>query len=300
MALAIAFVPALFFYPAMRLGRGVRAIVVALLVAVILSAPLVIAADARFPRLLAGVVAVMPAVKLWDLHRGGQRSPRPTWLEFLLYLPNPFNIVWRKVAVEPPPPPRADMLRVAFGALGSAGALAVCYAVFAEHWKQLPFALEHCTKASALFLVILVFANTAAAAYRLVGIPSTDFSGNFFLARTPAEFWRLYNRPAGQFLHEDVFKAVGGTRSAAVAAMATFAVSGLIHEYLFDIAAGRVQGYQMAFFLIQGAAAIATAQLRPTGWRAVACILATLAFNLATSLLFFASVNETMPFYVRR
>jgi hypothetical protein len=85
-----------------------------------------------------------------------------------------------------------------------------------------------------------------------------------------------------------------------VGALATFAVSGLIHEYIFDLAAGRVQGYQMAFFMIQGVASVATARLCPSGWRAVVCTIATFSFNLATGLLFFASVNETIPFYVRR
>src|SRR5437660_950492 len=86
-----------------------------------------------------------------------------------------------------------------YPALGCPGAGLICYMAFAVHWRSISFALEHCTKLPALFLVILVFPTTLAAAYRLLGIPSTDFSKNFFLARTRAEFWREYNRPAGQF-----------------------------------------------------------------------------------------------------
>ena len=298
LALAIAFLPAVCFYPVIGWRRGPRVATLLILEVVVWSAPLVLP-RATFLRLLAGVLATMPAVKMWDMCLAGRRGA-PRFIQYLLYLVNPFNLVWRRVAAERRPPIRADILRVALGILGSAGAVWVCYVVFAVHWRRLPFAVEHCAKVPALFLVILVVANTFAAGYRLMGIPSTDFSNNFFCARTPAEFWRGYNRPAGQFLHEDVFKVLGGTRFPVLGALATFAVSGLVHEALFDIAVWRVQGYQMAFFLIQGVAAVATARLRPTGWRAVVGILATLSFNLAAALLFFASMNEVVPFYVRR
>jgi hypothetical protein len=60
---------------------------------------------------------------------------------------------------------------------------------------------------------------------------------------------------------------------------------------------GRIEGYQTAFFLIQGVAAAATLRARPTGPVAAVWVVATLAFNLATSALFFASIDEVMPFY---
>jgi hypothetical protein len=82
--------------------------------------------------------------------------------------------------------------------------------------------------------------------------------------------------------------------------LATFAISALIHEYLFDIAVGRIQGYQTAFFLVQGLAVAATLGVKPKGWRAVPCTVGTLGFNLASSVLIFASVNEVMPLYTGR
>lgn len=300
LAVGIAFAAAACFYPALRLGRRPRLVALLILSGVVLCSPLVIPARARPLRLLATVLAVMPAVKLWDLHRGRMECSRPRLGQFLLYLPNPFNIVWRHVIVERTPAVRADLLRVALGAIGSAGAAFVFFVVFAAPWRHLPLALEHCTKLPALFLLILVLPNTLAAAYRVVGIPATDFSDNFFLARTPAEFWRGYNRPAAQFFYHDLFKALHGSRRPVLAALATFAFSGLVHEYVFDLPAGRVQGYQMAFFMIQGVVSVAAARLRPTGWRAVLCNLATIAFMLATGALFFASMNECIPFYARR
>ena len=300
LALAIAFAAATCFYPTLRIGRRARLAVLVVLTSIVLSSPLVIPAHARFLRMLATILAVMPAIKPWDLHYQQTGLARPSFFEYLLYLPNPFNVVWRQVVAEPKPPRRQDLVRVAVGTIGSAGAVWICYVVFAAHWRSLPLLLEHCTKLPALFLVILVLPNTLAAGYRMLGIPSTDFSTNFFLARTPAEFWRGYNRPAAQFFYHDVFKALNGPRRRWLGMLATFGVSGLVHEYVFDLPAGRVQGYQLAFFMIQGVAVIATARLRPTGWRAVACNLATIAFMLASGALFFASMNECVPFYVRR
>ncbi len=123
---------------------------------------------------------------------------------------------------------------------------------------------------------------------------------NPFASRTPADFWKRYNRPTQQFFHEDVFKPLGGRRAPIRGTLATFAVSAAVHEYIFDVAVGRFQGYQTAFFLVQGVAVAATLRVRPRGPAAVAWVAATFAFNLATSALFFASVGEVVPFYARR
>jgi D-alanyl-lipoteichoic acid acyltransferase DltB (MBOAT superfamily) len=137
----------------------------------------------------------------------------------------------------------------------------------------------------------------AAALWRLCGGRTREFMEAPLLASTPAEFWRRYNRPAQQFLYEDVFKRVGGFRSPVPATVVTFAVSALIHEYVFAASLGRVQGYQTVFFLLQGLGVAATIRMRPQGWRVWLWIATTWIFNLATSLFFFASVNEVFPFY---
>ena len=51
----------------------------------------------------------------------------------------------------------------------------------------------------------------------------------------------------------------------------------------------------MAFFLLQGLAVAATAG-PPRGWRSAPWVAGTVAFNLATSALFFASLDEVVPF----
>ena len=124
--------------------------------------------------------------------------------------------------------------------------------------------------------------------------------GPLFLARTPAEFWRFYNRPVGQFFHEYVFKTLGGPRRPVLAVFLTFVISGVIHEYLFDVPARRILGTQMAFFLIQGVAVIARLRVRPRGWAAAPAVILTFAFNLLTARVFLASMHAVVPFYASR
>jgi D-alanyl-lipoteichoic acid acyltransferase DltB (MBOAT superfamily) len=142
--------------------------------------------------------------------------------------------------------------------------------------------------------------GAAVAVWRLLGGTARDPMNNPFASRTPADFWRRYNRPAQQFLYEDLFRPLGGQHSPIRATLATFAISALIHEYVFDIAVGRIQGYQTAFFLVQGLAVAATLGVKPKGWRAVPWTAGTWVFTLASSVLFFASGDEVVPFYTGR
>ena len=79
-----------------------------------------------------------------------------------------------------------------------------------------------------------------------------------------------------------------------------FALSAVVHEYIFDIAARRVLGYQGIFFLIHGAGTAMTLRWRFNGFARVLAILLNFAFNLATAYLFFASMNAFVAFYVPR
>jgi hypothetical protein len=46
----------------------------------------------------------------------------------------------------------------------------------------------------------------------------------------------------------------------------TFAVSAVVHEYVFGVSLGRVQGYQTLFFLLQGLGVAATVRLQRRVW----------------------------------
>jgi D-alanyl-lipoteichoic acid acyltransferase DltB (MBOAT superfamily) len=120
-----------------------------------------------------------------------------------------------------------------------------------------------------------------------------------FSAHTPAEFWRRYNRNMQQFFWRNVFAIAGGRRAPVRTTLLVFVLSALMHELIFAIAVGRVQGYQTAYFALQGVAAALTARVDAAGWKGSLWIAATLVFMLLSSVLFFASIHAVVPFYSR-
>ena len=160
--------------------------------------------------------------------------------------------------------------------------------------------MEHSVKVIATYATVVSFAQTGAIVYRLSGGVALDPTLSPAGAPTPAEFWRRWNRPAQQLLETYAFRPAGGLHHPVRATLFTFAISAVVHEYVFGIAAWRIQGWQAAFFLVQGVAAAASIRLRPVGWWLVLGQFLTIAFNLATSVLFFQSVNSVLPFYSPR
>ncbi len=297
---AVALALACSFHPALGLPKGRRLAVLGVVELLVMLTPMLVAPDWTFARFLAGVLAVALAAKLWDLHLGASLGDRPSFWDVFTYLINLVSCVRRKLADEPRPGFRADLRRLGLATLASlpGGLLfAACYWV---DWRPIPFAVEHAAKVFAFFLVLVPGGAAGAAIWRLLGGWTREPMNNPFASTTPADFWRRYNRPAQQFFLEDVFKPLGGMRRPILGTIATFAVSGLVHEYLFDITVWRIQGYQIAFFLLQGVAVVLTARLDPKGWWRGVGIAATLAFMLATGTLFFASIDEVVPFYQRR
>jgi hypothetical protein len=237
------------------------------------------------------------AMKLYDAHRGAQITSLPSWPAYLVFVVHPFTLAQRKLADEVRPAARDNHLRLLRGAAISVVGLIACLLVWRDDFASAPFAVEHAVKIVVFMALIYGVIDVVTAAWRLPGWRARPHLHNFFLARTPADFWRRYSRVIGQFLYEDVFKQVGGRRAPARATLIVFAVSGLFHEYAFGIVTERLQGYQMAFFMVQGLAVAATQRIKPEGWHAVLWTVGTVAFNLATSVLFFASVNQIWPFW---
>ena len=297
-AVAVALTAACAFHPALGLPGGRRLVVLTALEVVVLLTPLLV--DLRFGRFLAAILAVALAVKLFDLHLGAGKGHRPGFRDVFTYLINLTSVVQRKLVDEPRPTFRANLRRLAATTLLAVPGGLLFAACFRIDWRGIPFAVEHSAKVLAFFLLLVPAGAAGASTWRLLGGWTREPMHNPFASTTPADFWRRYNRPAQQFFLEDVFKPLGGTRRPIAGTLATFAVSSLIHEYLFAITIDQVQGYQTAFFLIHGIAVVPTAKLEPKGWWRVVGIAATLAFNLATGTLFFASIDEVVPFYQRR
>ncbi len=289
---------AVFFF-ALGLARRLRLMALLGLAFPILLTPLWIPAKAPFLRFLAAVHSVMLVAKLWDIHFGIERRFRPKPGRFVLFLLNQFSIVLRKLDNEPRPGLRENAVHLARSLLGLALGCVVLRWLFQLDWEGLPFALEHAAKVIGFYLALLPGVATAVALWRLSGARARDVMDQPYLARTPADFWRRYNRPMQQFFYEDIFKPCGGLRSPVAALCLVFAISAILHEYVFGIATGRIQGYQTAFFLLQGCAVILTMRIRPRRLSAIPWIAGTALFNLASSVLFFASMNGVVPIYSR-
>jgi hypothetical protein len=300
LSLAITACSALLFRAAMQLRRPARISTFVVLLAMVISSPLLVPPGARFLRLLATLASVTTSIKLYDHLRSAEAGFFPSFWLYCTSLINPYAHVLRQAVRTNPPPLRSEILQTVACLSGGLAAVALEVGVFHINWRRHGFVFEHSAKAISVFLMVQFLPNALVPAYRLVGIPATNFAGPFFLARTPADFWRLYNRPVRQFFTEYVFKPAGGFGHPIRGTFLTFVVSGIVHEYVFDIPAGRVLGTQMLFFMIQGLAVIATIRLRPRGWAAVLMILLTFAFNLATVRLFLAGLNVAVPLYVDR
>ena len=292
---AIAYLVAFAFYPTLAWTRRRRLPFTILAITFIALTPLGIPATAKLLRLLAAVNATALMVKLYDLHRTCGPGLRPTFAAYVAWLPNFLSIVWRKLAATPQPSRIENSRRLAIALLQAAAAISLFVWLLRRPWNTVPFAIEHTVKVFTFFLALIPVTHAHTAFWRLCGGRGLDPMDRPLLAATPAEFWRRYNRPAQQFIHDHIYRSVSGPPIRAI--VITFALSAIIHEYVFSIALSRVQGYQTIFFVLQGIAVAATIRFRPTGLGKCAAIAATLSFNIASGVFFFASVQGAVPFY---
>ena len=289
-----AFGTSVLFFPALRFSRRVRVVVLVCLWGLLAITLLMIPEGGRIARFLAALYAGTLALKMWDLHVGAERSVRPSWIEFFGFMANLFSLVHRRTGSEPRPTSSQDgaklLKSVAVGWLG----LFALDVLLRLDWSSTPFLVEHGVKATAFFFGATAFFSAAAAAVRLLGAYAPEPMDHPLTARSPADFWRRYNRWIGESLREDIFRLVGGRRRPVLATLVVFLVSGALHEYVFSVAVGGVQGYQLAFFSLQGIAVAATLRWRPGR---IVGIGATFTINALTSVLFFASFQGLAPFY---
>lgn len=297
-AVIVAHVAALAFFPALCLRGAYRTSAWLLCSAIVALSPCLAPLQSLPWRFVSTLVAIGLLAKLYDLFRSGDQAFRQGLCFYFMWLPNSFWLLIQRI---PPPHSRRDDWNcLAAASIATVAGLALLVAVFARDWSDRSLLLEHSLKVIATFTAVVSFAQLGAAAFRLAGEPALDPMRNPASASTPAEFWRRWNRPAQQFLEKYAFRPAGGPRHPVRATLVTFGVSAVVHEYVFGIASGRLQGWQALFFLIQGAATAATMRLRPKGWRLAIGQVLTIAFNLTTSILFFQSVNSVLPFYSPR
>jgi hypothetical protein len=288
---------AMTFFPALRLGARSRVAALAAVSAGLLLVPLLVPSQAGVTRLVTAITAALLCLKLVDLHIGVTEGVRPSVGPYVRFLINPFCFVQRRMELAVPQPRGRVVLRLA----ASGAALLVTYLLISSvsrvPWPALPLAFDHVAKSTLFFAgVVSMFTFVSALVQVAGGVAPAPIHG-LMRARSPADFWRRYNRCLRLFFHEDVFRYTGGWRSPVRATFVVFAISGLLHEYAFSMAAGRLQGYQSMFFLLQATAVVLTLRLRPRGVAAVVSTIGTIAFLLLSSIFFFASVHGVVRFY---
>ena len=219
--------------------------------------PWLVPADSPPLRFLAAISAAMVAIKVVDVSLEIRQRATPTWREYFDFLANPFVYVRRCLALERRPALHENLLSLVGGFLGCAVGLALLDGLFSMDWSRGHFFAEHVGKIVALMLSITFGLKAAAAIWRLSGGTARDYMDKPLAARTPAEFWRRYNRNMQQFFWQDIFRTNGGHRAPIRTMLLVFGLSALLHELIFSAAIGRVQGYQTAFFAVQGLACCA-------------------------------------------
>ena len=278
-------------------GQATR-VLLALFFLLALAAPFMVPPTLRpVSRFLVALFALMLAFKMWDLQMSAGRCELPQPPQFFAYVANLYLLVWRKRDVERQPTQWRNLRNLLLAILNFLGAIAAIALLHRFDWSGVPFLFAHALIAICLLWLVVGELNMTVAIIRLFGAYSVEANDKPYLARTPAEFWRRYNRVIGQFLHENVFKLGNGRRHPLRSTMLAFFVSGLFHEYLFWLAIGRSPGLQMTFFLLQGAAVAATLRVRPKGPSSIWWWLLTWTFMLLSSVPFFASFHHMFPIY---
>jgi len=132
------------------------------------------------------------------------------------------------------------------------------------------------------------------AAFGVAGYRVFDGFRYPILARSVLDFWSRYEVMIHRWLKRNIFGPVARRRrSPATAVLAAFAFSGVGHELLFVPAVPDLLGWQLAFFMLHGAGAVAGAGVG-RAYRARAghrvprpiAVAGTLAFVLATTPVF--------------
>ncbi len=266
-----------------------------------------ISADRVVERAFAELVAIDLAFKMIDFAR--QRGNRPErsipFRDYLRSLP-PFPVllvVFGERAKRPSarPPIARELAIVALLGCVIAGAIVAVFAVDGSAAVQASFPLDQAIKLTLFLVTIESFSRMSWGLERMAGYGTRPIIDRCYLATTPGDFWRRYNRRVGRWLYLNVFRPSGGARAPVRGVFLAFFVSALFHEICFAIATSRFTGCQFAFFFLQAPAVAVSNRLQTAVDHAGPAVKAvsrgiTVAWFYATSVLFFEGVDRIFPF----
>jgi hypothetical protein len=215
LAIPVAYALGLSLYLAIDWKSWFGSAVWCVVTAAIPACSLLIPAEHVILRAFALLVLVDLFLKLVDLGRRRRQVgvDAVTWSDHVLFLlPFPWLLVVydrKRRAQRRATPGSWDVVRLVAGA--AVFTLCLVLMLLAERSADLrsSLPLEHVTKL-ALFLVgIESLAQALCGLERLAGFDTTPIIDRAFLSRTPAEFWRRYNRRMHDWLQQNVFLSRG-------------------------------------------------------------------------------------------
>jgi len=271
---------------------------------VLVLGPLLIPPERVMTRALISLGSADLFFKLIDYARENRRGGGGRWGDYLRFLaPLPvFLVVFRNRGrrLPAPVPTRPEIVRVL---VGTAVASACVAEVIAGGGVAVSasFALNHMFRLAVFVVTIEAASEAMGGLERLAGFDIRPIIRSCFLARTPLEFWSRYNTRVHSWLESNLFRPMGGRRAPIRAVLATFFVSAVFHELMFDLALSRVDGSQFAFFMIQAPAVLASPRLERFARRsgvagdALARSL-TVVWMSVSSTLFFRGASRIFPF----
>jgi hypothetical protein len=301
---------ALAAWPFLTLRSRTRIVFLAGAVLLVFLGPLLIPTEAAFLRFLAGCIVFFVSAKMMDYVRVRSRDGRPG-LGFssylgLLFHPSAITLEASRRRLPANRPMTPELRRIGIGALILAIGIWVMSVLFSQRALESSFLLDHTVKLVGLLVCVESFSLMWHGVMRLFRLDVPPLSDFCFLSLSPTELWRRYNTIVGPWLRDNFYIPAGGKSNRAKAVLLTFAVSGIVHEYVFGIGIGRITGYQMGFFMIQGlGVAYVSSPSESSRWvgpsRPFLSWAATMLFMLLTSILFLASFGQLLPsFYAAR
>ena len=181
------------------------------------------------------------------------------------------------------------------------------------HTPETAYWLNVASKVYEWYLLFVCFMDFYYGLARMVGIEGVVNLREPMLSRSPADFWfNRWNLPVIDWIQRYLFIPLGALRHPYRATLITFLISGVIHQYGFNISAETMNLDFLWYFLIHGlAVAGIRAVKRPFRrklprlyrlWRdhplaKVFQHTVTLAFFIVTGSLFFRAVDLVIDFH---